>query len=163
MEIARAKIKVDKLTLRQKEGFLSVNPLGTNILVDFVRRTEDKTNSNVLILGNSGQGKSFLLKLLLTNIRESGKSLICLDPEAEYEDLTTSLGGCYIDFMNGQYKINPLEPKDWGENSDEDTDENTPNAFRRITRLSQAADNRIIVQENLRIFLRRFVDNCLFF
>ena len=179
MELARSKIKVDKLTLRQKEGFLSVNPLGTNmfgslyervlpassvanmfpfnfsgktdpngfyigrdkygtnILVDFDRRTEDKTNSNVLILGNSGQGKSFLLKLLLTNIRESGKSLICLDPEAEYEDLTTSLGGCYIDFMNGQYKINPLEPKDWGENSDEDTDENTPNAFRRVTRLSQ--------------------------
>ena len=44
----------------------------------------------------------------------SYKALICLDPEAEYEDLTTSLGGCYIDFMNGQYKINPLEPKDWG-------------------------------------------------
>ena len=179
MELARSKIKVDKLTLRQKEGFLSVNPLGTNmfgslyervlpassvanmfpfnfsgktdpngfyigrdkygtnILVDFDRRTEDKTNSNVLILGNSGQGKSFLLKLLLTNIRESGKALICLDPEAEYEDLTTSLGGCYIDFMNGQYKINPLEPKDWGENSDEDNDENTPNAFKRVTRLSQ--------------------------
>ena len=179
MELARSKIKVDKLTLRQKEGFLSANPLGTNmfgslyervlpassvanmfpfnfsgktdpngfyigrdkygtnILVDFDRRTEDKTNSNVLILGNSGQGKSFLLKLLLTNIRESGKALICLDPEAEYEDLTTSLGGCYIDFMNGQYKINPLEPKDWGENSDEDNDENTPNAFKRVTRLSQ--------------------------
>ena len=39
--------------------------------------------------------------------------------------------------MNGQYKINPLEPKDWGENSDEDNDENTPNAFKRVTRLSQ--------------------------
>ena len=122
----------------RKNGFyIGRDKYGTNILVDFDRRTEDKTNSNVLILGNSGQGKSFLLKLLLTNIRESGKALICLDPEAEYEDLTTSLGGCYIDFMNGQYKINPLEPKDWGENSDEDNDENTPNAFRRVTRLSQ--------------------------
>ena len=30
MELARSKIKVDKLTLRQKEGFLSVNPLGTS-------------------------------------------------------------------------------------------------------------------------------------
>ena len=78
--------------------YIGRDKYGTNILVDFDRRTEDKTNSNVLILGNSGQGKSFLLKLLLTNIRESGKSLICLDPEAEYEDLTTSLGGCYIHF-----------------------------------------------------------------
>ena len=178
MELARTKIKVDKLTLRQKEGFLSVTPIGvnqfgsqyervlpassvanmypfnfsgktdphgfyigrdkygTNILVDFDRRTEDKTNSNVLILGNSGQGKSYLLKLLLTNIRESGKSLVCLDPEAEYEDLTKALGGCYIDFMNGVYKINPLEPKDWGV-SDDDIDVNAPNAFKRVTRLSQ--------------------------
>ena len=178
MELARTKIKVDKLTLRQKEAFLSVTPIGanmfgsqfervlpassvanmypfnfsgktdphgfyigrdkygTNILVDFDRRTEDKTNSNVLILGNSGQGKSYLLKLLLTNIRESGKALICLDPESEYEDLTKALGGCYIDFMNGIYKINPLEPKDWG-TSDDDIDENTPNAFKRVTRLSQ--------------------------
>lgn len=178
MELARTKIKVDKLTLRQKEGFLSVVPFGlnmfgslfervlpassvanmypfnfsgktdphgfyigrdkygTNILVDFDRRTEDKTNSNVLILGNSGQGKSYLLKLLLTNIRESGKSLVCLDPEAEYEDLTKALGGCYIDFMNGVYKINPLEPKDWGV-SDDDIDVNAPNAFKRVTRLSQ--------------------------
>ena len=178
MELARTKIKVDKLTLRQKEGFLSVTPIGinqfgsqyervlpassvanmypfnfsgktdphgfyigrdkygTNILVDFDRRTEDKTNSNVLILGNSGQGKSYLLKLLLTNIRESGKSLVCLDPEAEYEDLTKALGGCYIDFMNGVYKINPLEPKDWGV-SDDDIDLNAPNAFKRVTRLSQ--------------------------
>ena len=178
MELARTKIKVDKLTLRQKEGLLSVTPIGlnmfgsqfervlpassvanmypfnfsgktdphgfyigrdkygTNILVDFDRRTEDKTNSNVLILGNSGQGKSYLLKLLLTNIRESGKALICLDPESEYEDLTKALGGCYIDFMNGRYKINPLEPKDWG-TSDGDIDENTPNAFKRVTRLSQ--------------------------
>lgn len=178
MELARTKIKVDKLTLRQKEGFLSVVPFGsnmfgslfervlpassvanmypfnfsgktdphgfyigrdkygTNILVDFDRRTEDKTNSNVLIIGNSGQGKSYLLKLLLTNIRESGKSLVCLDPEAEYEDLTKALGGCYIDFMNGVYKINPLEPKDWGV-SDDDIDINAPNAFKRVTRLSQ--------------------------
>ena len=49
------------------------------------RRAEDKTNSNALILGNSGQGKSYLLKLILPNIRESGKRIICLDPESEYE------------------------------------------------------------------------------
>ena len=125
MELTRSKISVDRLTLRQKEGFLSVIPTGcnqfgaqyervlpassvanmypfnfsgktdpqgayigrdkygTNILVDFDRRAEDKTTSNILILGNSGQGKSYLLKLILTNIRESGKRIICLDPESE--------------------------------------------------------------------------------
>ena len=67
--------------------------------MDFDRRAEDKTTSNILILGNSGQGKSYLLKLILTNIREVGKRIICLDPESEYEDLCDALGGCYIDFM----------------------------------------------------------------
>ena len=178
MELTRSKISVDRLTLRQKEGFLSVLPVGsnqfgaqyervlpassvanlypfnfsgktdpqglyigrdkygTNILVDFDRRAEDKTTSNILILGNSGQGKSFLLKLLLTNIRESGKSIICLDPESEYEELCAALGGCYIDFMSGEYTINPLEPKAWTDGI-ADIDLRTPDAFKRITRLSQ--------------------------
>ena len=178
MELTRSKISVDRLTLRQKEGFLSAVPTGsnqfgaqyervlpassvanlypfnfsgktdpqgayigrdkygTNILVDFDRRAEDKTNSNALILGNSGQGKSYLLKLILTNIRESGKRIVCLDPESEYEDLCDALGGCYIDFMSGEYTINPLEPKAWTD-SVEDIDANTPEAFKKVTRLSQ--------------------------
>lgn len=189
MELTRSKMSVERLTLRQKEGFLSVLPVGynvfkeqfervlpassvanlypfnysgktdpkgmfigrdkfgTNILVDFDRRAEDKTNANCLILGNSGQGKSFLMKLILTNLRESGKRIISLDPEAEYEELTNALGGCYIDFMSGEYIINPLEPKSFGAGND-DNDNNAderelgagsacPEAFRRVTRLSQ--------------------------
>ena len=196
MELTRSKISVDRLTLRQKEGFLSAVPTGsnqfgaqyervlpassvanlypfnfsgktdpqgayigrdkygTNILVDFDRRAEDKTTSNILILGNSGQGKSYLLKLILTNIRESGKRIICLDPESEYEDLCDALGGCYIDFMSGKYTINPLEPKAWTEQavpapnsrteindepsiSARDQDGFVPEAFKKVTRLSQ--------------------------
>ena len=178
MELTRSKISVDRLTLRQKEGFLSVLPVGgnqfgtqfervlpassaanlypfnysgktdphglyigrdkygTNILVDLDRRAEDKTTSNILILGNSGQGKSYLMKLLLVNIRESGKKVIVLDPEAEYEDLCNNLGGCYIDFLSGEYKINPLEPKAWSDNT-EQTEEDSPEAFKKVTRLSQ--------------------------
>ena len=125
MELSRSRLTADRLTLRQKEGFLSVLPVGTNqfgtqfervlpsssaanlypfsfsgktdehgmyigrdkfgtnILVDLDKRADDKTNSNVLILGNSGQGKSYLMKLLLTNIRESGKRVIVLDPDDE--------------------------------------------------------------------------------
>lgn len=179
MELARSKISVDRLMLRQKEGFLSVLPVGanqfgaqyervlpassvanlypfnfsgktdpngiyigrdkfgSNVLVDFDRRAEDKTTSNILILGNSGQGKSYLLKLLLTNIRESGKSVICLDPENEYEEICSALGGCYIDFMSGKYMINPLEPKTWSNGDEVDTDLSVPITFRKATRLSQ--------------------------
>ena len=178
MELTRSKLSVDRLTLRQKEGFLSVLPVGanqfgaqyervlpassaanlypfnfsgktdpqglyigrdkygTNILVDFDRRAEDKTTSNILILGNSGQGKSYLLKLILTNLRESGKRIICLDPESEYEEICSALGGCYIDFLSGEYTINPLEPKAWTDGTD-DVDPDALAAFRKVTRLSQ--------------------------
>lgn len=177
MELTRSKISVDRLLLRQKEGFFSVLPtgnnvfgnqfervlpassaanlyplnysgktdengfylgrdkFGSNVLVDFDRRTEDKTNSNILILGNSGQGKSHLMKLLLCNHRESGKNILILDPESEYFDLTNNLGGTYIDMMSGEFMINPLEPKAWsdGEKSADDS----PETFRQVTRLNQ--------------------------
>ena len=178
MEMTREKLSVDRLTLRQKEGFISCMPcgynafgtqfervlpasavancypfnysgktdphgfyigkdkFGTNIIVDFDRRSDDKTNSNILILGNSGQGKSYLLKLILTNTRMSGKSVICLDAEQEYEDLCNNLGGCYIDLMSGAFLINPLEPKEWSDNAS-DTEDDAPEAFRKSTRLSQ--------------------------
>ena len=114
--------------------YLGRDKFGSNIIVDFDKRSEDKTNANTLILGNSGQGKSYLLKLILTNLRESGKNIICLDPEMEYVDLTKNLGGCFIDLMSGEYIINVLEPKSWG---DETADDDAPRAFKSKTKLSQ--------------------------
>ena len=108
---------------------------GSNVIVDLDRRAEDKTTASVLILGNSGQGKSYLLKLLLCNILESGKSAICLDPEHELIDLCANLGGCFVDLMDGRYRINPLEPKAWS--VDGEDDETAPETFRQRTLLSQ--------------------------
>lgn len=96
-----------------KGFYIGKDRFGANILVDLDRRSSDKTNPSVLVLGNSGQGKSYLLKLLICNIRESGKSVICLDAEHEMADLSTKLNGCFVDLMSGEYRINPLEPKLW--------------------------------------------------
>ena len=177
-ELIRAKLNVDRLLLRQQQGFQCVMPtgwnlfreqfervlpassvanlypfnysgktdpqgfyvgrdkFGSNVLVDFNRRADDKTNANILILGNSGQGKSYLLKLILTNLSESGMRVCALDPEMEYEDLTNNLGGCFIDLMGGEFLINPLEPKTWDySGSPEDLD--APQTFRIRSRLSQ--------------------------
>ena len=44
--------------------------------------------------------------------------------------------GCFMDLMNGHYRINPMEPKCWDDGgSPEDND--APEAFRKSTRLSQ--------------------------
>lgn len=108
---------------------------GSNIIVDLDRRGPDKTNASVLILGNTGQGKSYLLKLLLCNLLEAGKTVLCLDPEHELVDLCAQLGGCFIDLMGGAYRVNPLEPKLWDLGGDDDPA--APAAFRQRTRLSQ--------------------------
>mgnify|MGYP000804978374 FL=1 len=91
-----------------KGFFIGRDRFGSNIIVDFDRRASDKTNASALILGNTGQGKSYLLKLLLCNVREAGKSVISLDSEHEMEDECRALGGCFLDYLSGQYRINLL-------------------------------------------------------
>ncbi len=177
-ELIRSKLNVDRLMLRQQQGFQCVMPsgynvfrdqfervlpassvanlypfnysgktdgngfyvgrdkFGSNVLVDFNKRADDKTNANILILGNSGQGKSYMLKLILCNLRESGMNVCALDPEMEYEDLTNNLGGCFIDLMSGEYIINVLEPKTWDENGSPN-DPDAPQTFRISSKLSQ--------------------------
>ena len=103
--------------------------------MDFDRRASDKTNASALILGNTGQGKSFLLKLLLCNVREAGKNVISLDSEHEMEDECRALGGCFLDYLSGQYRINLLEPRCWDDGSGPE-DPDAPPAFRG-TLLSQ--------------------------
>lgn len=178
-ELVRCKLNVDKLLLRQKQGFCCASPVGynalgrefervlpagsvanlypfnysgktdpngfyigkdkygSNIVVDFDRRDSDKTSANILILGNSGQGKSYLMKLLICNLLEAGKSVVSLDAEHELEELCDKLGGCFIDLMAGEKRINVLEVRCWNEDTDMETDESAPEAFRKSTLLAR--------------------------
>ena len=177
-ELMRAKLNVDRLRLRQQQGFCCVRPggynvfgpqfervlpassvanlypynysgktdahgfyvgkdkYGSNILVDLDQRDEDKTSASVLILGNSGQGKSYLMKLLMLNVLEAGKSVISLDVEHEQKDMCEAVGGCFVDLMGGNTIINVLEPKCWS-TGEEDDDTDAPDTFRCRTLLSQ--------------------------
>ena len=118
-----------------KGFYIGRDKFGSNILVDMERRAEDKTTGSALILGNSGQGKSYLLKLLICNILESGNSVIAFDPEHELMDMVKNLGGSFVDLMGGQYRINPLEPKLWDVDGEDDPE--APATFRQKTLLSQ--------------------------
>lgn len=178
-ELVRCKLNVDKLLLRQKQGFYCASPVGynalgrefervlpagsvanlypfnysgktdpngfyigkdkygSNIVVDFDRRDSDKTSANILILGNSGQGKSYLMKLLICNLLEAGKSVVSLDAEHELEELCGKLGGCFVDLMAGEKRINVLEVRCWNEDTDMETDESAPEAFHKSTLLAR--------------------------
>lgn len=66
-------------------------------------------NSNAMVIGKSGSGKSFFLKSLLLNEWANGTRVVILDPEAEYLNLTRNLHGNIIDVGNAKEgRINPF-------------------------------------------------------
>ena len=66
-------------------------------------------NSNGMIIGKSGSGKSFFLKSLIANEWVNDTRVIILDPEAEYLTLTKNLSGNLIDVGNAKEgRINPF-------------------------------------------------------
>ncbi len=109
---------------------------GSNILLDFDMRTGDKTNAHIAIFGNSGEGKSWLIKLLTCNFRQARKKLYSLDVETEFFDVTTNLGGTNVDMMSGEYIINVLEPKQLSDPDNNEVDYELA-ATSKTTRLSQ--------------------------
>lgn len=86
--------------------------LGTDfypIILDIWKRGKDFVNSNGVIFGKSGQGKSFFLKVLLTMVHSGNSRIFVLDPENEYQTLAKNLGGQFIDIGSAtQGRINPL-------------------------------------------------------
>ncbi|MBI3559360.1 ATP-binding protein [Candidatus Gottesmanbacteria bacterium] len=67
-------------------------------------------NANEIILGKSGSGKSYLIKLEAVRALMFGAAVIIIDPEEEYASLAKSVGGDYISFsFNSDSHINPFD------------------------------------------------------
>lgn len=67
-------------------------------------------NANEVVLGKSGGGKSYLIKLEALRSLMFGTEVLIIDPEEEYRSLTEAVGGEYIDFsFNSPARINPFD------------------------------------------------------
>lgn len=70
-------------------------------------------NANEVVLGKSGAGKSYTIKLEIMRQFMLGSEVIVIDPEGEYETLTPALGGEVVEFSSGSaVKINPFDLSD---------------------------------------------------
>ena len=78
-------------------------------IFDLWKRGNLYQNSNAMIIGKSGSGKSFFLKSLILNEWANNTRVIVCDPEAEYLTLTRNLKGNIIDVGNAKEgRINPF-------------------------------------------------------
>ncbi|MDF2567968.1 MAG: AAA-like domain protein [Oscillospiraceae bacterium] len=85
---------------------------GGLIIVDLWKRGQDRVNSNLVMLGVSGMGKSTTLKHLLLNEWETGTKIIIIDPQGEYKEMCQSkeIVGDWINIANGDGgRINRLQ------------------------------------------------------
>ena len=79
------------------------------VIVDFFKRDHERVNSNMVILGKSGSGKSYATKTILTGLAAENTKIFILDPENEYKALAENLGGRLIDVGTAtQGRINPF-------------------------------------------------------
>lgn len=67
-------------------------------------------NANEVVLGKSGAGKSYLIKLELMRQFMLGTEVLVIDPEGEYGNLARALGGEVVEFTpNAPIKMNPFD------------------------------------------------------
>lgn len=67
-------------------------------------------NANSLVFATSGAGKSYAVKLEILRSLMMGVNVIVVDPEAEYRNLSDTLGGAYINMsLNSDNRINPFD------------------------------------------------------
>jgi type IV secretory pathway VirB4 component len=86
--------------------------LGENkmpVFLNFFERNETKVNSNMMIIGKSGSGKSFATKTILTNLASEDSKIFILDPENEYKSMVKNLQGKMLDVSSSRDgRINPF-------------------------------------------------------
>lgn len=94
--------------LTRNEGILyGVNQHDGSLII-FDRFTLE--NANSVILGKSGGGKSFMVKLEALRLLMMGVDVIIIDPENEYKKLSENLNGEFVDFSaTSKYKLNPFD------------------------------------------------------
>lgn len=85
---------------------------GGIVILDPWKRGGDRTNSNFVIMGTAGVGKSTVAKHLILNEYMTNTKIILIDPEREEKEMVEKLGEKWIDIGSGRGGIiNPLQIK----------------------------------------------------
>ncbi len=83
---------------------------GGLVILDTWKRGNDRTNTNMVVMGVAGVGKSTAVKHIMLSEYMKGTKIITIDPESEYKDMCLNLGGDWINAGGGSNgMLNPLQ------------------------------------------------------
>ena len=99
----------DPTSVAAPEGVLYGYNLGSQGLVHWDRFAPALHNHNSVILGRSGAGKSYLVKLEALRSLHRGVEIIVIDPEDEYARLAAAVGGSYVHLGGDGVRLNPFD------------------------------------------------------
>jgi len=95
-------------SLSTSEGIIYGINESDSSLVIFDRFTLE--NANMVVLGKSGGGKSFMMKLEVMRQIMIGAEVIIIDPENEYQGICQKFGGEYVQFSSSSpIRLNPFD------------------------------------------------------
>ncbi len=96
-------------TIMEKGGVILGQANEFPVITDFFVRNNERVNSNMVIIGKSGSGKSYATKTLLTHLAAENCKIFILDPENEYDIISKNMGGKLIDVGSATHgRINPF-------------------------------------------------------
>lgn len=101
---------VSEILMDTNGKFIGYNDEGVPVIFDLFKRDKSRVNSSAMILGKSGQGKSYFSKALLSKQAYDNTKIIAIDPENEYSYLCKLHIGTEIDVSGSQNQlINPFQ------------------------------------------------------
>ncbi len=99
----------DPTSVAAPSGVLYGYNVGSQALVHWDRFGDGMHNHNSVILGRSGAGKSYLVKLELLRSLYRGIEIAVVDPEDEYARLAAAVGGTYVHLGARGVRLNPFD------------------------------------------------------
>ena len=96
-------------SLQDANGLFIGESGGVPVFIDFFKRDSERVNSNTVIIGKSGSGKSYATKSILAQLAAENSKIFILDPENEYTKMAEGLHGKIIDVGSAtQGRLNPF-------------------------------------------------------
>ena len=116
-------------SLCDEDGLYIGDSSGIPVFINFFRRDSERVNSNTVIIGKSGSGKSYATKSILAQLAAEDSKIFILDPENEYTKMAAGLNGKIIDVGSAtQGRLNPFHIITSLSDDEEDSEEAEENA-----------------------------------